>query len=66
VVVPLAGGTIAVPHLSSRATSAPVPIRIAGGTVKVKDEVKIEFDIVPSNLKYLFLDSTAICTSELR
>jgi len=23
------------------------PIRIAGGTVKVKDEVKIEFDIVP-------------------
>jgi hypothetical protein len=24
-----------------------IPIRIAGGTVKVKDEVKIEFDIVP-------------------
>ena len=24
------------------------PIRIAGGTVKVKDELKIEFDIVPS------------------
>jgi len=24
------------------------PIRIAGGTVKVKDEVKIEFDIVPA------------------
>src|SRR5580692_9128936 len=23
------------------------PIRVAGGTVKVKDEVKIEFDIVP-------------------
>jgi polyisoprenoid-binding protein YceI len=23
------------------------PIRIAGGTVKVKDELKIEFDIVP-------------------
>jgi hypothetical protein len=22
------------------------PIRIAGGTVKVKDEVKVEFDIV--------------------
>ena len=26
------------------------PIRIAGGTVKVKDEVKIEFDIVPVQL----------------
>jgi polyisoprenoid-binding protein YceI len=25
------------------------PVRIAGGTVKVKDEVKIEFDIVASN-----------------
>jgi hypothetical protein len=25
-----------------------IPIRIAGGTVKVKDEVKIEFDIVPA------------------
>jgi polyisoprenoid-binding protein YceI len=25
------------------------PISIAGGTVKVKDEVKIEFDIVPAN-----------------
>jgi polyisoprenoid-binding protein YceI len=25
------------------------PIRIAGGTVKVKDEVKIEFDIVAAN-----------------
>jgi polyisoprenoid-binding protein YceI len=25
------------------------PIRIAGGTVKVKDEVKIEFDIVPAH-----------------
>lgn len=24
-----------------------IPIRIAGGTVKVKDELKIEFDIVP-------------------
>ncbi len=24
-----------------------IPIRIAGGTVKVKDEVKIEFDILP-------------------
>jgi hypothetical protein len=24
------------------------PIRIAGGTVKVKDEIKIEFDIVPA------------------
>lgn len=24
------------------------PIRIAGGTVKVKDEVKVEFDIVPT------------------
>jgi hypothetical protein len=24
------------------------PVRIAGGTVKVKDEVKIEFDIVPA------------------
>jgi hypothetical protein len=24
------------------------PIRIAGGTVKVKDEVKVEFDIVPA------------------
>jgi len=24
------------------------PIRIAGGTIKVKDEVKIEFDIVPA------------------
>ncbi len=24
-----------------------IPIRIAGGTVRVKDEVKIEFDIVP-------------------
>jgi polyisoprenoid-binding protein YceI len=24
------------------------PIRVAGGTVKVKDEVKIEFDIVPA------------------
>src|SRR6202023_2853991 len=24
------------------------PIRIAGGTVKVKDEVKIEFDILPA------------------
>jgi hypothetical protein len=23
------------------------PIRIVGGTVKVKDEVKIEFDILP-------------------
>jgi hypothetical protein len=27
------------------------PIRIAGGTVKVKDEVKIEFDIVPVQLE---------------
>ena len=25
------------------------PVRIAGGTVKVKDEIKIEFDIVASN-----------------
>ena len=24
------------------------PIRIAGGTVKVKDEVKIQFDIIPT------------------
>jgi polyisoprenoid-binding protein YceI len=24
------------------------PIRVAGGTVKVKDELKIEFDIVPA------------------
>jgi hypothetical protein len=24
------------------------PVRIAGGAVKVKDEIKIEFDIVPA------------------
>jgi hypothetical protein len=30
------------------------PERIAGGTVKVKDEVKIEFDIVPVQFTFPF------------
>jgi hypothetical protein len=64
VVVSLAGGHYRGSASVMQSNFGISPIRIAGGTVKVQGEVKIEFDIVPSNVKQLFLDSTAICTSE--
>jgi polyisoprenoid-binding protein YceI len=47
VVVSLDGGHYRGSASFKQSTFGISPIRIAGGTVKVKDEVKIEFDIVP-------------------
>jgi hypothetical protein len=47
VVVSLVGGHYRGSAAFKQTTFGITPIRIAGGSVKVKDEVKIEFDILP-------------------